>query len=524
MTAFWWIVGLIATTQIMFRAGDYAIAYIQSNLIKKITDKVFAGLQKHSERFFSENFSGSLVTKAKRYVRSFEDLFDSIVFSIWMTFVSLVGILVTLTVVSPALGIIFFVWICVYLAIASWFAKKKTKYDLIVAKEDSFVVGRLADVISNILAVKMMSSGKREIKSFGDKTNKEERARRKAWNFQNIIFMTQIGMLSILEIGGMYMAIQLWHKGVVSAGTVALVQIYISSIFGLLYAVGRIFAKMSGSISDANEMIDILSLKPSVTDPQNPQQDKIKKGEIVFHNVAFTYSNGEKVFKDISFKIRENEKVGLAGPSGAGKSTITKLLLRFADCSNGKITIDDQDVSKITQDDLRSHIAYVPQEPVLFHRSIRENISYAKPEASEEEMISAAKKAQAHEFIMRLPKQYDTLVGERGVKLSGGQRQRIAIARAILKDAQILVLDEATSSLDSESEHVIQRALDELMKDKTAVVIAHRLSTIKKMDRIIVLNENGQIEEEGKHEELLKNSGLYARMWNRQTGGFVHED
>lgn len=315
----------------------------------------------------------------------------------------------------------------------------------------------------------------------------------------------------------------MWLSGVISAGTVVLIQIYIGNIFEAFFLLSRVFSKMTGSLAYADEMIEVFDATPDILDPETPETDRIRDGRIEFRDVSFKYSDGENVFSNFSLAIQDGEKVGLVGPSGAGKTTVTKLLLRFVDPQSGKICIDGQDIRSIRQDDLRKHIAYVPQEPLLFHRSIRENIAYGKADAADEDVIAAAKKAEAHEFIARLPKGYDTLVGERGVKLSGGERQRVAIARAILKDAEILVLDEATSSLDSESEHAIQEALDDLMNGKTAVVIAHRLSTIRKLDRIVVLNRDGKIEEEGKHDELLARNGLYASLWNRQTGGFLEE-
>ncbi len=246
----------------------------------------------------------------------------------------------------------------------------------------------------------------------------------------------------------------------------------------------------------------------------------MKDGIIEFKNISFGYNEGTEVLNDFNFKIQKGEKIGLVGHSGSGKSTITKLLLRFINVDKGEILIDGQNVANISQDDLRSVISYVPQDPILFHRSIKENLAYSKPNASQEEVVAVAKKAHAHEFILNLKHGYDTLVGERGVKLSGGERQRVAIARAMLKDAPILVLDEATSSLDSISEYYIQDAFNELMKGKTTIVIAHRLSTIQKMDRIIVL-ENGKIVEEGTHKELLNRNGKYDDLWNHQTGGFL---
>jgi ATP-binding cassette subfamily B protein len=273
-------------------------------------------------------------------------------------------------------------------------------------------------------------------------------------------------------------------------------------------------------MTDMQEMIDLFDAHVDITDPENPEVLKIRAGCISFKNVSFAYNNRASILSNFNLDIKPGERIGLVGHSGAGKSTLTKVILRFAETSGGSVTIDDQDIKKITQNDLRSAISYVPQESILFHRSLAENISYGKPKATMEEIIEVAKKAHAHEFISKLPQGYDTLVGERGIKLSGGERQRIAIARAMLKNAPILILDEATSSLDSVSEKYIQDALNELMKGKTTIVIAHRLSTIQKMDRIIVLDK-GKIAEEGTHSELLEKNGIYSDLWNHQTGGFL---
>jgi ATP-binding cassette subfamily B protein len=257
-----------------------------------------------------------------------------------------------------------------------------------------------------------------------------------------------------------------------------------------------------------------------VVDKPKAREFKFKHGAIEFSKVGFTYKEGVDVLSDFSLNIKPGEKVALIGSSGGGKSTIVKLLFRFFDIQKGRISIDSQDISTVTQDSLRKNLSLVPQDPILFHRSLMENIRYGKPEASEEEVVEASRVAHCHEFISGFPQGYETLVGERGVKLSGGERQRVAIARAVLKNAPILVLDEATSSLDSESEMLIQDALKKLMKGKTVIVIAHRLSTIMQMDRIIVI-DGGKIVEEGKHKELLKaQEGIYQKLWNIQAGGF----
>jgi ATP-binding cassette subfamily B protein len=279
------------------------------------------------------------------------------------------------------------------------------------------------------------------------------------------------------------------------------------------------------ALGDAKAMTEILDTPAAVKDKPSPELSRIAQGAIAFNDVSFTHADAKKsdaLFEHFNLQIPAGQKVGLVGHSGSGKTTLTRLLLRFADIDGGAITIDGQNIANITQDDLRRSIAYVPQEPLLFHRSLRENIAYGKPEASDHEIREAARKAHAAEFIERLPKGYETEVGERGVKLSGGQRQRIAIARAILKDAPILVLDEATSALDSESERLIQAALWELMKGRTAIVIAHRLSTVQRMDDIVVLKD-GKIAEQGTHAQLLKTGGHYADLWVHQSGGFIEE-
>jgi ATP-binding cassette subfamily B protein len=272
------------------------------------------------------------------------------------------------------------------------------------------------------------------------------------------------------------------------------------------------------------QFTELLLEDPAVQDIKNPIPLKADKGEIVMRNVAFRYSDneGEHLFKDFDLKITPGEKVALVGHSGGGKTTVTKLLLRFMDIDDGEILIDGQNIAQISQHDLRSAISYVPQDPIMFHRSLSENIKYGRIDATQEEVVRIAKLAHADEFINALKHGYNTLVGERGIKLSGGQRQRIAIARAMIKDAPILVLDEATSALDSESEKYIQDALWKLMEGRTAIVIAHRLSTIQKVDRIIVL-EDGNIVEQGTHKELIGKNGIYANLWSHQSGGFIEE-
>ena len=504
-----------------YRVGDYALTYSQSNILKDLADDTFRKIVRHSYEFFSDTFTGSLVAKVRRYVRAFETIEDQVVFAVWMSGLRLIFAVAVLTYFSKILGIVFLGWFVLYVGFTALFVGKKFRKDVAEAEANSKVTGVLADVITNVLNVKMFASKEREFSYFAATTKEEEKLRRDAWYFQNLQFAFQGYFIAIFELAGMSVAVYLWLNNFISAGTILLMQIYIFTSFDIVWNIGRNFTRFMRALAEAKEMVDIFETPVSVRDSEHPEECKIKKGEIEIKNVSFYYKRGTEVFENFSLHVRAGERVGLVGPSGAGKSTITKLLLRFADVQNGSILIDGQDISAIRQDDLRSKIAYVPQDPILFHRTLMENIRYAKPAATEKQVIRAAKLAHAHEFIVAFPDGYETLVGERGIKLSGGERQRVAIARAILKDAPILLLDEATSSLDSESEMYIQEALSELMKNRSTLVIAHRLSTIMQMDRIVVI-EDGRIIEEGKHKELLKaKKGRYQKLWEIQAGGFT---
>jgi ABC-type multidrug transport system fused ATPase/permease subunit len=285
-------------------------------------------------------------------------------------------------------------------------------------------------------------------------------------------------------------------------------------------AINRDLRRFYNALADASEMVEILEEPHGIQDVPGAKRLAVSGGMVEFRDVEFAFRDGSPVLHGFDLAIAPGEKIALVGPSGAGKSTVTKLLLRLYDVNSGAIEIDGQNIRTVTQDSLRENIGYVPQEPILFHRTLMENIRYGKRDATDAEVVEAAKQAHAHEFITSFPQGYETFVGERGVKLSGGERQRVAIARAILKNAPVLVLDEATSSLDSESEHYIQEALDTLMEGKTVIVIAHRLSTIMKMDRIVVM-EQGRIVDEGTHDALLATDGLYRKLWSIQAGGFM---
>ncbi|PIZ94618.1 MAG: hypothetical protein COX81_02975 [Candidatus Magasanikbacteria bacterium CG_4_10_14_0_2_um_filter_37_12] len=345
--------------------------------------------------------------------------------------------------------------------------------------------------------------------------------RRFTWDLSSVFDAAQWLLMIALEIGLMVVAVKLWKIGILTIGDFVLIQAYIMRMFEKLWGFGRVVRDFYEHLADAEEMTEILDTPHEIVDSRRAKPLQIKKGKINFEGVYFSYHKTRQVISKFNLAIKPGEKIALVGPSGAGKTTVIKLLLRQHDVTRGKISIDDQLINQITLESLWSNISMVPQDPVLFHRTILENIRYGKPEASDEEVVFAAKVAHCHEFISEFSDQYNTYVGERGVKLSGGERQRVAIARAVLRNSPILVLDEATSSLDSESEHLIQDALDYLMQKKTVIVIAHRLSTIMKMDRIAVI-ARGQILEQGTHKELLrKKQGIYKKLWDRQVGGFV---
>lgn len=510
---------VIITYVSLFRIGDFSIGYFENKVMKRLTDISFDTLLSHSYNFFSNNFSGGLVAKVKRFSRSFEQAFD-VTSQIWQTLVTLVCIITVLFFKAPPIAAIFLIWSIFYICITLLFIRKKVFLDYERSASDSKVTGHLADSISNILNIKIFSKQKYEENAFAEVTSYEERKRFKAWQFHNFQNLAQGTLMAILQVIVVFSYINLWSRGLIGIGTIVLIQAYIIGLLDHLWGLGRSMTKGFEALIDMQEMVEVLETTPDILDPKKPEVLKVKEGKIELNKVSFSYNDAGKVFENLSMVMEPGERVGFVGHSGAGKSTITKLLLRFADLDSGVILIDGQDITKITQNDLRSVISYVPQESILFHRSIGENIGYGKFDATKEEIIEAAKKAHAHEFISKLPNGYDTLVGERGVKLSGGERQRVAIARAMLKDAPILVLDEATSSLDSISEHYIQDAFNELMKGKTTIVIAHRLSTIQKMDKIIVLDA-GKIVEEGTHTELLNKNGFYANLWEHQTGGFL---
>jgi ATP-binding cassette subfamily B protein len=384
--------------------------------------------------------------------------------------------------------------------------------------------GATADMISNNLTVKTFAKEKHEVRELSKISKRYRSAYIKDFRWMSIEGSTRIAVMSAVQIIAISILANLLFTNQIELGIAIFAIAYLQRIAGQLFMIGDIVNGYDRIFLQAAPMSDILQQIEVVNDTPHAKKLDVRHASIDLQSVSYAYDGAKEkpVINNIDLHIPAGQKIGLIGHSGAGKTTITKLLLRFADIDNGQIMIDGQNIAQVTQSSLRENIAYVPQEPLLFHRSLRENIAYSTPKATDEQILDAAKKANALDFINQLPEGLDTTVGERGVKLSGGQRQRIAIARALLKDAPILVLDEATSALDSESEKLIQDALQKLMKNRTSIVIAHRLSTIAKLDRIIVLDQ-GKIVEDGTHQELLQNNGIYAKLWSHQSGGFIEE-
>lgn len=487
-----------------------------------LAEEAFEYLMRHSYQFFSSSFAGALTRRVNKYSGSFERLYFSLQGHLLPSFLFILGVIAVLFIKIPALGAVLFVWVVIFILVQWVMVRLQRPLRLARAKKDTELVGALADSISNQNTVLVFSGNAHENGLVGTAILRYEKAWQKLMMSDLLIYGIQ-GILSItinaLLLG---LAIFYWSKGVLTIGDIVLVQTYIIGLFNSVWGIGRELRNIYAAVADATEMVETLEKEHDIRDVQNAKPLAVSMGSIDFSNVKFGFTDGREVLNDFSLAIAPKEKIALVGPSGAGKTTVTKLLLRFYDLQGGRISIDEQNIHQVTQDSLRERVAFVPQEPILFHRTLMENIRYGRRNATEEEVIEAAKKAHCHEFISNLALGYNTFVGERGIKLSGGERQRVAIARAILKDAPILVLDEATSSLDSESESLIQDALNTLMQGKTVIVIAHRLSTIMKMDRIVVM-EKGTVIAQGSHEELLAQEGLYKKLWSIQVGGFFGE-
>lgn len=503
----------------------FVLAKLQVDVRKRLEERIYKWLLGHSLNFHANSFSGSLVAQSNRFSSAYITIGDALVIGGTQLFIKSIIAIIVIAFFSLPIAAVMFAWVVAFVWLNIFLTRKRMYLSRAAAAADSVLTAHLADSMGNINVIKAFAHEDDETNTYSKKALDRATKKYRAWSRAVKNGMIYWFMMLLIQLLVLIMSAYATMHHQIQISTLILLQTYIMQLTASLWDLGNLMKNVEQGFTDASEMSEILYTSHDVVDAEAPEEPKITNGAIAFEQVTFTHGDAKKddaLFKNFNLQIAAGEKIGLVGHSGSGKTTLTRLLLRFSDIDSGRITIDGQDIAKITQADLRRAIAYVPQEPLLFHRTLRENIAYGKPTATQAEIEAAADKAYASEFIRQLPHGYDTMVGERGVKLSGGQRQRIAIARAILKDAPILVLDEATSALDSESEKLIQAALTDLMKHRTAIVIAHRLSTIQKMDRIVVL-ANGKIVEQGSHKELVRNKGTYAELWTHQSGGFIEE-
>jgi len=517
------MVGVNALGQLGSKLQDYAVWKLEIRANYLLATRAFDTLSNQSMTFHSNRFGGSLVSQTQKFMSGFSTLVESFIYAVIPIVLSAVFTILMLIQTVPIFVGILSILLVVYVIAAYLMYKRVLPLNSAAAGAQNALSGELSDSITNILAVKTYGREAYERGIF-DAANRDvvkaDSRRMRASTLRGAVTSTIIVFIMTLVVifitGG-----NAWFG--ISAGTLIMMFSYTYSLTMQFNRINMTFQHINRGFGDAHDMTLVLDEPKLVADSSNAQALQVRAGAIDCNNLTFWYADANeesKVFRDFSLHIPAGQRLGLVGRSGSGKTTLTTLLLRLSNLQEGSICIDGQDISQVTQISLRQQIAYVPQEPLLFHRTVRENIAYGSPEATDEEIREAAVKANALEFIEKLPRGFETITGERGVKLSGGQRQRVAIARAILADRPILVLDEATAALDSESERLIQEALRNLMQGRTSIVIAHRLSTIASLDRIIVLS-GGRIVEDGTHAELVQAGGEYAYLWSRQTGAFL---
>ncbi len=494
----------------------------EERMSTQLVNLAMGTLMRHSDQFFANKKVGSLAGDVTNFYRSIIPLLDSIYLNSTSILVSYFASLIIIAILSPLL-LIPLVLITAFIIIHSIQSMNHRRPLRNERKErTSRLTGTIADIIGNHQIVRFFATESKEVSSvLHERAEIEKIASREISIILNDSFIRQVTLFST-QVIIMLICIVLFESQLISIAALIFTVTYLSRLTSSLFEITPIIRTVEQALIDAADMTEILDQNIEIVDDADATKLVVSGGAVDFSDVNFSYKDNDEdiIINDFTLHIKPGESIGLAGHSGGGKTTLSKLLLRFADIQSGTITIDDQDIRTVTQDSLHRAISYVPQEAYLFHRTLRENIAYGKPDATDKEILDAVKRANASEFIDKLPKGLDTIVGERGVKLSGGQRQRIAIARAILKDAPILILDEATSALDSASEKLIQESLAELMKERTSIVVAHRLSTIAKLDRIVVI-DNGSIIEQGTHKELIKHDGTYASLWSHQSDGFI---
>ena len=512
------IINIAARRMIWFPQIKY-----ENEVTKDIYQECFQYLHRHSYRFFSNNLTWSLINKINKLAWAYVNVVDIFIYQILNAIIFIPMTIVIVMRQSTTVWLMFLIFVVVYSTLQVVFFNIMKKYEIESNKRNSEMTWELSDSVINNFNILTFASLPYEFKRFSKTLLWWTKIRYKQWNIMEWTWFGCSIVTCVFSIWSIYFAIKAWWNGLIPASVIILVQMYVIRIANQLSEVRFILKSLSRTLWESTEMLEILNTPHEIQDLSDKKL-KITSGKIDFEKVVFTYDDWNTIFDWLDLSIKPWEKVAIVWASGSGKTTLIKLLFRFFDIQWWKILIDWQDISQVTQDSLRWQLSMVPQDPILFHRTIKENIAYWRPNASELEIIAAAKMAKCHDFISELKDWYESFVWERWIKLSWWERQRIAIARAILENKSILVMDEATSSLDSESEKYIQDAMDEVMKNKTCIVIAHRLSTIAKMDKIIVM-DNWKIVEKWSHNVLVRNeNGIYHKLWSIQSWGFLSNE
>jgi ATP-binding cassette subfamily B protein len=515
--------GVLLFAEIVWRIGIHCLNRLDGHGIENLYVIGMDELLAKDAAFFHDNFAGSLTKRVLSFASRFEDFTDNLVFNIVGSLVPLVFASVVLWRYDPLLvaGLVGLI----ALTGAGIAPLIRRRQRLVDQREEAIarVSGHVADSLMNMDTIRAFAAEGLEAAEHRSRVADQRRKTVLSWDFANLRIDALVAPMSVLTNGlGLLLAVAL---GASQHGIEAIVVAftYYSNATRIMFEFNQIYRQLESSLTEAAQFTELLFTPPAVVDPIAPEPLRPQASDVRFERVTFAHAGGPPLFTGLDLTVPSGTKLGLVGRSGGGKSTLTRLLLRMMDIDDGQILIGGQDISTLRQSDLRSLFAYVPQDPAMFHRTLRDNIAFARPHATDAEVYQAAQAAHVTEFAEALPDGFGTMVGERGVKLSGGQRQRVALARAILRDAPILLLDEATSALDSESEILVQQALWRLMEGRTALVVAHRLSTVARMDQLVVL-DHGQIAEQGTHQELLHRDGIYARLWQHQSGGFLDDD
>ena len=513
---------LIFVSEVFWRGSGFVGMQWITRTTAHVYTQLFAYLTGHGSQYFSDRFAGSLTSKITNIKDGIENISDAILWNYWPLAIQLIASTGLIAIVQVKLAIFFVLWIGVLIFVNYCLVQKTKKLSSLHAKASSDLYGQMVDITSNIGLVHFFTRRRAEMTYLARFIEEDRKTELRSWFYAEWILVFN-NFLQIFLVGGILLGgIYLWRSHQASAGDIVmLIQLTMGILNSLLF-IGISMDRFMQNIGKIKEGVEEIIVDHDIQDVPHAPKLQIARGDISFRSVEFAYPKGERVFSKLDLEIPAGQKVGIVGKSGVGKTTLIQLLLRSYDVDSGEILIDGHKIARVQQDSLREQITFVSQEPLLFHRTIRENIGYGQENASIEQIKKASKMAHAHEFIVASSDQYETYVGERGIKLSGGQKQRIAIARAMLKDAPILILDEATSALDSESELLVQEALQTLMQNKTVLAIAHRLSTLRAMDRILVLDE-GRIVEDGTHKSLLTRKGLYCKLWHHQSGGFIED-